>query len=69
MTRSQLVEDRGACRCGGCRQTFGSLFAFDWHRRGPYGARMCLTAEQMTAAGSKPDHNGHWRSPKKYAAA
>ena len=44
------------CQCGGCALYFGSVAAFDKHRRDG----RCLTAEQMRDKGMAVNEKGYW---------
>ena len=64
MSRKRVVDEQsGRCGCGGCKQVFASLGAFDFHRAGPYSARHCMTTGELRAKGFRQDARGWWRFP------
>lgn len=50
------------CQCGSCGEYFNSTYAFDKHRTGEWGARVCLTAEAMREKGMATNSTGWWIS-------
>lgn len=54
------------CCCGGCRESFNSVTAFDFHRTGDYGNRganrRCLSVAEMVAKGMSRSRTGFWIS-------
>lgn len=48
------------CQCRTCGAWFNSTRAFDKHRKGPYGNRRCLSADEMAAIGMALNAGGWW---------
>lgn len=61
----KLTGDR--CRCGDCGLHFGSTYAFDRHRVGPWEERRCLAAPALSQKGWRQDDRGFWRTPGREA--
>lgn len=69
-------QNRGSCGCGAtwggkrlehctaCHRTFTGTGPGDKHRVGshadPADPRRCLSVEEMTAKGMRPNQHGHW---------
>lgn len=54
-------QQTGSCECGGCRERFNSLSAFDLHRHGAYGVdRHCRQPSEMIAIGMSRNDHGLW---------
>jgi len=50
-------------QCGGCREYFNSVTAFEKHRIGKFGIdRRCMTPDEMTAAKMEINRDGFWIS-------
>ena len=55
------------CQCTACGEHFNRVSTFDRHRIGNYakpgewaGDRRCMTADEMTAKGWRPNATGWW---------
>ena len=50
------------CQCVMCGEYFNSTFAFDKHRTGEFGERVCLTEDAMREKGMATNATGWWVS-------
>jgi hypothetical protein len=63
-----LPRGTDRCRCTVCGEYFGSTYAFDMHREGPYvpitkiSQRRCRTRAEMAFKGMFLKPSGHWVS-------
>jgi hypothetical protein len=48
------------CKCPTCGEYFNSTRAFDKHRTGEYGARRCLSPDDMRVRGMVVSATGWW---------
>lgn len=56
-----MILGRSRNQCGGCKQYFNSVPAFDKHRTGKYGVdRRCLNDEEMLAKKMEKNAAGFW---------
>jgi hypothetical protein len=67
MSAPKLTGHR--CQCTACGLHFYSVVGFDFHRRGPWIARQCMTEAELRAKGYEPNAAGFWRQPGPERAA
>ena len=64
MADPMLPPNTNFCQCGGCKEYFYSVLAFEKHRVGPYTDRSCSSHAQMAELKLSLDR-GYWRLPKR----